>query len=288
MRLTARLVGLALAAVLAFALAAPPATLAAFTDRATASSPDVLATAGTLATPAAPTVGPTVTGRAEVSWQQTTAVGGAGAVPATGYQVFRYSGATGTAGQVQVCPTTPGLALDDAARRCTVDLPQGSYVSVVARFGTQWRQESARSTAPLALDLVGPTLVFTAPSNGEEAGAGPAFRNAVAPRCPASSVACGTVADPSAPVTVQYALTRRAFAAGVPTVPNGCWTESGWSGTVPTTGCALAPAVVSGGVWRVPGSLVAAYDGNEGAFVLRIRAVDGAGNATDRTITFGY
>lgn len=286
MRLVARLVGLSLVAVLAFALAVPPVTLAAFTDRATAASPDALATAGTLATPAAPTVGAGLGGTVAVGWQQTSATSGAGAVPATGYQVFRHTTATGTAAGTQVCPATAGATLPADARGCTVPgtLTGGTFYSVVARFATNWRRESTRTQ--LAADLAGPGITHAGPTDGVVSGSASAFRNYLEPLCPGGGVACGTATDPSAPVTVQYALTRRA--TGAPLSAGSCWAGTAWEAAPVLGGCGDRPATSSGTGWRVPGSSTAAYTGNGYTFTLRIVATDGAGNATTSQITYSY
>lgn len=281
----ARLLGPALVAVLVVLLAPTSATLAGFTDRATTSSPTSLATAGTLAVPAAPAVGAGVGGVA-VRWQETLAAGGAGPVPATGYQVFRYAAATGTQDATQVCPATAGQVLPADARSCTAPttLTGGTYYAVVARFAVSWRRESTRTQA--ALDVTPPSIVHSAPTNQMTAGSGPAFANVVAGVCTAGGVACGTATDPSAPVTVQYALTRRP--TNQPLSSGTCWDGSAYQPAPLLGGCVDRPALVSGSAWRVPGTPSAAYTGNGATLTLRITATDAAGNTATSTITFSY
>lgn len=264
-------------AVLASALAAliawqAPTTLAVLTDAATvASSADGFST-GSLATPAAPSVTSTGATSRTIAWSPTPVSTGTGSTTATGYRVLRYVGAAGGTGTA-VCTTT--------TTTCTLtNQPLIAYYSVEAAFMAGWRAESGRTT--IIGDTVGPALVVRAPEPGNSQGGQNRFQNNLSSACGEGVLACGSVDDPSKPITVAYTLGRQNGAT------YQCWNGTGWApSTAATCGAVQRAATVSAdtSTWRVSGAPATAYD-QRVSYTLVVRATDAVGNRTTTTVAF--
>lgn len=264
-------------AVLAFALSAlvawqAPTTLAVLTDSATVASPAGGSSTGSLATPAAPSVTSTGTTSRMVSWSPTLVTTGAGPTTATGYRVLRYTGATGGTA-TQVCTTST------ATTCAATNQPLIAYYSVEAAFMAGWRAESGRT---IVGDTVGPALVVRAPEPGNSQGGENRFQNNLSSACGEAVLACGSVDDPSKPITVDYTLGRQNGAT------YQCWNGTGWAlSTAATCGAVPRAATVSAdiGTWRVSGAPATAYD-QRVSYTLVVRATDAVGNRTTTTVAF--
>lgn len=271
-------VGGVVRAVLAFALSAlvawqAPTTLAVLTDSATVASPAEGSSTGTLATPAAPSVTSTGTTSRTVSWSPTPVSTGAGPTTATGYRVLRYAGPTGGTG-TQVCAST-------TMTTCALTgQPLIAYYSVEAAFMAGWRAESGRTT--IVGDTVGPALAVRSPEPGNSQGGENRFQKNLADACGEDVLACGSVDDPSKPITVDYTLGRQNGAT------YQCWNGTGWAlSTAATCGAVPRAATVSAdiGTWRVSGAPATAYD-QRVSYTLVVRATDAVGNRTTTTVAF--
>lgn len=260
---------LALVAVLAVLLASTPGTLAGFTDQATTTSPEALATSGAIALPATPTATEvSATGQVELTWPE-TAVGG---TVASEYVVLAYDAATGGSAEV-ACPR-------QATTSCSVPRPPVGttrHYAVRALFATHWQREGDRrpfTPAPTAPPAA-PTL--TRPVAGQTYTTA-AIRTAVAP---CGGLACGTT-EASTTVTYVMRRTRNGILGG----QTACWDGSAWDADCTTRRAAR----VAGTTWTVPGVPTSGYTDPSGLssrweYELTVR-VEGPGGSTTTVFRF--
>lgn len=264
--------------LLAFLLAAltgwqAPGTLAGLTDAAVVTSPAGGLGTGSLATPAAPTVTSTGLSTRTISWSPTPVTTGVGPTTATGYRVLRYAGASGGTA-TQVCATTTATTCSLSAQ------PLIAYYSVEAAFMAGWRTESGRTT--VIGDTVGPALTVSAPEPGVSQGGENRFLGVLATACGGSVLACGTVDDPSQPVTVEYTLGRQGSAT------YQCWNGSAWTASTAALCAGVQRAALVDSAtrrWSVSGNPSNAYN-DRTTYSLTVRATDSLGNRTTTTVAF--
>ena len=248
-------------------------TAAVFTDTATVAS-DAL-TSGRINPPTLPTATQAATtGIVNIGFTATT-VGTQSAAP-SGYEVYRYTAASGGTGAL-VCTTTTIFT-------CTEErtaIATGTYhYAVRAKFAANWVAESARRS--YSHDATAPTVTTTRPFAGDSNGS-KNLRDTVTAGCGTGAVACGTTADTGGGTvsTVQYTLLRKRTTSGV--LANACWNGSSWVAS--STGVCSFAAPTGTTSWRVPGDVAVAYPNPGGgvtdAFVLVIRATDSFGNQSN-------
>lgn len=269
------------AGVVTLVLSLVGAAWAVFTDTATvvagpATGTTTAFTSGSLGAPGTPAVAaqPSPTSALALSWTAASVTGGGTGATPSGYELLRWSAATGGT-STSVCTTTTALT-------CSTTAPTtgAAWFAVRARIGGAWVRESARVAWT---DTLGPTVTFTQPANGLSLLAGVLAAN-VTTACGAGAVACGTAADSSTLVSAQYRLTRSG---------GQCWNGSAWVGSgnaacatgVYQAGTLQASTPTTTSVWRVPGTATAAYNILSG-YTLAVRLTDAAGNRTDASITF--
>lgn len=132
-----------------------------------------------------------------------------------------------------------------------------------------------------ATDDVGPTIGFTAPTNGITADAGD-YRGVVRSACGSNRPACGRVSDESGVQSVSYQMKR----------VMGSSTEyfyaSTGGGGIWNSDASFYAMDLADGVWSVDGIITTAYfDWNRTmSFTLTVRAVDGRGNQSSASINF--
>ncbi|WP_447646045.1 hypothetical protein [Nocardioides zeae] len=257
------------------------AAWAVFTDTASvvagpATGSTTAFTSGSLGVPGTPVVAsqPSATGPLALSWTAASVTGGGTGATPSGYEVLRWSAATGGTSTI-ACTTTTALT-------CSTTAPTSgaAWFTVRARIGGAWVRESGRAAWT---DTVGPSTTFTQPTNGLSLLAGALAAN-VATACGAGAVACGTASDSSTLVSAQYRLTRTG---------GQCWNGSAWVGSgnaacatgVYQAGTLQTSTPTTTSVWRVPGTATTAYS-ILASHTLAVRLTDAAGNRTDTSITF--
>lgn len=274
-----RVSGLAVVMGTTLALVSTGATGAVFTD--TAAVDGGALTSGAVNTPNLPTASQAATtGTVNIGFTSTT-VGTQGASP-SGYEVYRYSSASGGTGTL-VCTTTSSFSCTEARTA----LATGTYhYAVRATFATSWLAESSRR--PYAHDATAPTVAVTRPLPGD-AGGSKQLRDSVTSGCPSGGVACGTAVDVGGGTVadVEYSLRGTQVSGGVTTY--ACWNGSAW--VVSSTGACTFAAATGTGAWLVPGSVATAYPNPAKnvthSFMLVVRATDGFGNqSTSTTVNF--
>lgn len=256
-------------------LASTGPTGAVFTDAATVASGAM--TSGVVNTPALPTVSQAATtGTVNIGFTSTT-VGTQSAAP-SGYEVYRYTVASGGTGTL-VCSTTTTFTCTQARTA----LATGTYhYAVRAKFAANWFAESARRS--YSHDATAPAATVTRPLAGSSGGS-KNLRDTVTAGCGSGAVACGTTADTGGGTvsTVHFTLLRKRTTNGV--LANACWNGSSWVAS--STGVCSFAATTGTTSWRVPGDVAIAYPNPGGgvsdAFVLVVRATDSFGNQSTGT-----
>ena len=274
---------LALAVGASVAFAATGATGAVFTDSAEVDSGNL--TSGRVNPPAVPTASQAATtGTVNIGFSSTTV--GTLSAPASSYEVYRYTTATGGTGTL-VCTTTTTFTCTEARTALTTGT---HYYAVRAKFATNW---SADSTTRRSYnhDATGPTVAVTRPLAGSSGGA-TNLRNSVTGGCTSGGVACGTAADTGGGTvsSVQYTLLGRSTTISTGAVALYCWSGSAWVSS--STGVCTFANTTGTTTWRVPGTVSTAYPnpptGTTSAFVLTIRSTDSFGNQSTTTVNFSY
>jgi hypothetical protein len=269
----------------ALVLSLASAAWAVFTDTATvragsATGSATAFTSGSLGTPGTPVVAAqaTPTSALTLTWTAASVTGGGTGTTPSGYEVLRWSAATGGTATT-VCTTTTAVT-------CSTTAPTSgtAWFAVRARIGGAWARDSARAAW---VDTVAPTASFTQPTNGLSLLAGVLASN-VTTSCGTGAVACGTASDSSTIASAQYRFVRGG---------TQCWNGSAW---VAGSNAACAAGVYQAGTvqqgtsptttatWRVPGTpggVNGAYNALT-SYTLAIRLTDAAGNRTDASISF--
>lgn len=280
LRRRSRISGMMLVMGTSMALVTTGGTSAVFTDSATMASGTM--TSGVVNTPALPTASQAATtGTVNIGFTSTTV--GTQSAPASSYEVYRYTAATGGTGSL-VCTTTTTFTCTEARTA----LATGTYhYAVRAKFATNWLAESTRRS--YSHDATAPTVTVTRPLAGS-AGGSVALRNSVTSGCSSGGVACGTAADSGGGTvsTMQYTLLRNWITTATGATTYACWNGSSWV-TVSTAACTFAAATGTT-AWQVPGAPSTAYvnpgGGVTNSFVLTMRATDSFGNQSNTTVNF--
>ena len=271
-----RVSGLAVVTASAVVLVSTGATAAVFTDTATVASGGL--SSGGINPPAIPTTAyATATGTVDIGFTATT-VGTQGAAP-SGYEVYRYTAASGGTGAL-VCTTTATFTCSEPGSTLTAGTTY--HYAVRARFAANWIAESSRRS--YFHEGTAPTIAVTRPLAGDSNGS-KNLRDSVSASCTSGGVACGTASATSGATvsTVQYTLLRRRTSGGITTF--ACWNGSSWVSS--STGVCTFAAATGTTAWRVPGVVGTAYPNPGGgvadAFVLVVRATDNFGNQSAPT-----
>ena len=259
-------------------------TLARFTDQATATSPTEGFSAATVAVPGTPTVQRLAT-NVTISWSPETPVG---AAKVTAYQVLRFTSPSGGTGTVACTTTAPTLTCTD-----TAPLTVTAYYQVRARIGTNWINDSARTSfVPVSL---GPSVTFVGPPRSDpytkRQDMQTAIETACAPIGASDAPACGRATAQVALAGVKrvvFQLERRENGTGERECYDG---NKKWSTT-----CAFYDATLTGSatsttrVWYIPPKSNDAYKGATAySYVLSIIATDTFDNVgPTQTYTFSY
>ncbi len=242
------------ALVAATAIGGSSATLAAFTDPATAGTGGFSSTS--IAVPPAPAVAQTssIDQAAKITWDAVPV--GPNGLTATSYDILRYETQAGQ--PVVLCErTTIRSCTDTASPALTVTW---NY-AVRARYGSVWMTEGVRQ--PYQPTVISSTLTISRPTSES--------RTAEAQRadvdCAASAPACGTASPGS---TVTYAFTRTTVKGARQCWNGATWVAAGSCGTTQATGPGLTSST-----WIVPGSEDVAYINGEngrGVYTLVVTA----------------
>lgn len=130
-------------------------------------------------------------------------------------------------------------------------------------------------------DNTGPTIAFSAPTNGVNTDAGD-YRAVIRDICGRNRPGCGTVSDPSGVASVSYQLMR------VRSNGTEYFHASSAIGGIWNSDAEFETTAIGSGKWEIDGLVSTAYfDWNEDMqFTLTIQATDNVGNTSTASINF--